>query len=153
VAAADAQLLPVGSVVNIATGDLQYNGVYTIMDTGPKVQGRVLDLYMWNCNEALKFGRRDVQITVLRLGWDPRASSPTIVDRLFRRREAARRVPAAEPPPPAGIDPPPSVLEAGVGDPSQATSPSATEGTKPAAPVRPTTPARPDNPAAADRKP
>src|SRR3954463_8837219 len=40
VAAADAQLLPVGSVVNIATGDIKYNGVYTIMDTGPKVQGR-----------------------------------------------------------------------------------------------------------------
>jgi 3D (Asp-Asp-Asp) domain-containing protein len=116
VAAADTQLLPVGSVVNIATGDLKYNGVYTIMDTGPKVQGRLLDLYMWNCNEALSFGRRNVQITVLRLGWDPRASSPTIVDRLFRRREAARRVPAPEPPPPAGIPPDAAVLEAGVGE-------------------------------------
>ena len=95
VAAADAQLLPVGSVVNIATGDLKYNGVYTIMDTGPKVQGRVLDLYMWNCNEALRFGRRNVQITVLRLGWDPRASSPSLIDRLFRRREVARRAAAS----------------------------------------------------------
>jgi hypothetical protein len=106
IAAADPTLLPVGSVVNIATGDARYNGVYTVMDTGPKVQGRVLDLYMWSCHEALKFGRKEVQVTVLRLGWDPKASSPGIVDRLFRGREASRPVPAPDPPPPAGIAPP-----------------------------------------------
>ena len=72
VAAADPTLLPVGSVVNIAAGDARYSGVYTVMDTGPRVQGRVLDLYMWSCHEALKFGRKEVQVTVLRLGWDPR---------------------------------------------------------------------------------
>ena len=54
VAAADPTLLPVGSVVNIAAGDARYSGVYTVMDTGPRVQGRVLDLYMWSCHEALK---------------------------------------------------------------------------------------------------
>jgi 3D (Asp-Asp-Asp) domain-containing protein len=105
IAAADPTLLPVGSVVNIATGDARYNGVYTVMDTGPRVQGRVLDLYMWSCHEALKFGRKEVQVTVLRLGWDPKASSPGIVDRLFRRREAAREIPRPEPPPPAGVAP------------------------------------------------
>jgi 3D (Asp-Asp-Asp) domain-containing protein len=105
IAAADPQLLPVGSVLNIAAGDTRYNGVYTVMDTGPQVQGRVLDLYMWNCNEALRFGRRNVQITVLRLGWDPKASSPTLIDRLFRGREARRRIPEPESPPPAGVAP------------------------------------------------
>ena len=39
IAAADPSLLPVGSVINIAVGDNRYNGVYTVMDTGPKVQG------------------------------------------------------------------------------------------------------------------
>ena len=29
------------------------------MDTGPKVQGRHVDLYMWSCYEALAFGRRE----------------------------------------------------------------------------------------------
>jgi hypothetical protein len=77
--------------VTVATGDPEYNGVYTIMDTGPKVQGRILDLYLWSCHEALKFGRRKIEVTVLRLGWDPRASSPSLIDRLFRRREVARR--------------------------------------------------------------
>jgi 3D (Asp-Asp-Asp) domain-containing protein len=56
VAAADPQLLPVGSVVNVAAGVAKYSGVYTIMDTGPQVQGRELDLYIWSCNEALAFG-------------------------------------------------------------------------------------------------
>jgi 3D (Asp-Asp-Asp) domain-containing protein len=98
IAAADPKLLPVGSVLNIATGEPRYNGVYTVMDTGPKVQGRILDLYMWSCHEALRFGRRHIDVTVLRLGWDPQASSPNLIDRLFRRREAARR---AQPPPDA----------------------------------------------------
>jgi len=106
VAAADPQLLPVGTVVNVATGVAKYNGVYTIMDTGPQVQGRELDLYMWSCHEALGFGRKSIDVTVLRLGWDPQASSPRLIDRLFRRREASRRVPPPEPPPPAGIAPP-----------------------------------------------
>ena len=105
IAAADPQLLPVGTVLNIATGDQRYNGVYTVMDTGPRVQGRVLDLYMWSCHEALRFGRREVNVTVLRLGWDPRASSPRLIDRLFRGREARRRVPEPEAPPPAGMPP------------------------------------------------
>ena len=105
IAAADPSLLPVGSVLNVATGDERYNGVYTVMDTGPKVQGRILDLYMWSCHEALRFGRREVQVTVLRLGWDPKASSPRLIDRLFKGREAKRRVPLPEAPPPAGIPP------------------------------------------------
>ena len=93
IAASDPALLPVGSVISLNTGDSKYTGIYTIMDTGPAVQGRVLDLYMWSCHEALAFGRKDVQVTVLRLGWNPRASTPGLVDTLFRRREAAPRAP------------------------------------------------------------
>ena len=105
IAAADTKLLPVGSVLNVATGDSRYNGVYTVMDTGPKVQGHLLDLYMWSCHEALRFGRRQVQVTVLRLGWDPKASSPGLIDRLFRGREVRRRIPDPDGPPPAGVPP------------------------------------------------
>src|SRR5688500_7532649 len=116
IAAADAALLPVGSVLNVGTGDARYNGVYTVMDTGPKVQGRVLDLYMWSCHEALKFGRRPVQVTVLRLGWDPKASSPGLIDRLFRGREARRRIPDPEAPPPASLPPADDVAETAAAD-------------------------------------
>lgn len=87
VAAADPELLPVGSVVDISSLPPKYNGIYTVLDTGPAVQGRHLDLYMWSCNEALSFGRKTARVTVLRLGWNPRATTPSFLDRLFRRPE------------------------------------------------------------------
>src|SRR5262245_7842654 len=90
VAAADDSILPAGRGIDAATDHQRYNGVYAIMDTAPRVQGRLLDLYMWNCNEALAFGRKPIQVTVLRLGWNPQASTPGLIDRLFRRRERAR---------------------------------------------------------------
>jgi 3D (Asp-Asp-Asp) domain-containing protein len=94
IAAADASLLPVGSVIRVDRLADQYNGIYTVMDTGPKVQGRHVDIYLWSCNEALELGRRPISLTVLRLGWNPQASSPSLIDRLFRQREKARTVPA-----------------------------------------------------------
>jgi 3D (Asp-Asp-Asp) domain-containing protein len=84
VAAADPLLLPVGSVVQIGT-DSANTGIYTIMDTGPAVQGRHIDIYMWSCAEALRFGRRAIDVVVLRMGWDPQASSPNLVDALLSR--------------------------------------------------------------------
>ena len=117
IAAADDSILPVGSVVNVATDNIRYNGVYTIMDTGPRVQGRLLDLYMWSCKEALSFGRKPIQVTVLRLGWNPQATTPGLIDRLFRRRERARaEVPPPAPPPPVAVEPPVEVTSDGEGD-------------------------------------
>ena len=57
------------------------------MDTGPKVQGRHVDVYLWSCHEALQVGRRPMRLTVLRLGWNPQNSEPSLIDRLFRARE------------------------------------------------------------------
>jgi 3D (Asp-Asp-Asp) domain-containing protein len=94
IAAADPSLLPPGSVVSIDSLGPQYNGIYTVMDRGPAVKGRELDLYIWNCNEALQFGRRSAGVTVLRLGWHPRASSPGMIQRLLDPK------PPAPPPPP-----------------------------------------------------
>jgi len=94
VAAADPELLPVGSVVEIDSLPGSYNGIYTIMDTGPGVQGRQVDLYMWSCNEALAFGRRPIHVTVLRLGWNPRATTPGFLDRFFKRPETTGPLPS-----------------------------------------------------------
>lgn len=87
IAAADPEILPVGSVIDIEGLPAKHNGVYTVLDTGPSVQGRQVDLYMWSCNDALQLGRRPIHVTVLRLGWSPRATTPTFVDRLFRKPE------------------------------------------------------------------
>ena len=87
IAAADPDLLPVGSVIQIDSLSARYNGIYTIMDTGPKVQGRHIDVYMWSCHEALAFGRRPISLNVLRLGWNPRASSVAEIGPMFKQRE------------------------------------------------------------------
>lgn len=90
IAAADPQLLPVGTVVRLDTPDPRYDGIWTIMDTGPAVQGRIIDLYLWSCHDALAFGRRPIQLSVLRLGWHPRNSEPGRIDTLYRQREVER---------------------------------------------------------------
>jgi 3D (Asp-Asp-Asp) domain-containing protein len=75
IAAADPQLLPVGSVIQIASLATEHDGIYTVLDTGPSVRGREIDVYMWSCTKALEFGRHAVHVTVLRLGWNPRATT------------------------------------------------------------------------------
>jgi hypothetical protein len=104
IAAADPDLLAVGSVILVDRLGNRYNGIYTVMDTGPAVQGRHIDIYMWNCDEArYEFGRRSAGITVLRLGWNPLASTPRLVDRLFRQREAAQPLPGIQPADPTPV--------------------------------------------------
>ena len=107
-AAADPALLPIGSVIRVDAPVEQHSGIWTVMDTGPEVKGREIDLYMWSCYDALAFGRRTVRVTILRLGWDPQQSAPGPTEQLFRRREQRRPVtpePSQAPPPQA---PPPS---------------------------------------------
>ena len=106
IAAADPDLLPVGSVVQIEQLGEKYDGVYTVMGTGPKVHGRHLDIYLWNCDEAIQLGRRKMFITVLRMGWSPANSSPELVERLFREREASLPPPPPWPPRTEAAPPP-----------------------------------------------
>ncbi len=78
IAAADPSELPVGSVVHIKTHDGTYSGIYTVLDTGTKVRGRKVDLYMHDCREAQQFGKQPARVTVLRRGWSPRATAGTV---------------------------------------------------------------------------
>jgi 3D (Asp-Asp-Asp) domain-containing protein len=102
VAASDPGLLPLGSVVQLDFREDKYDGIYTVLDTGPEIQGREIDLYIWSCNEALQFGRRAVRMTVLRLGWNPRATSRGFFERLLRPKveEQPSSPPPAVPPAP-----------------------------------------------------
>ncbi len=61
------------------------------MDTGPIVRGRQLDIYTRSCEEATRFGRRTAQVCVLRLGWNPRASGPSLLDTLLPWRGQGAR--------------------------------------------------------------
>ncbi|MDP1568577.1 MAG: 3D domain-containing protein [Vicinamibacterales bacterium] len=135
IAAADPLLLPVGTVVRVDMPNPRYSGIWTIMDTGPAVQGRTLDLYLWSCHEALEFGRRPVRVTVLRLGWNPSHSTPGVVDNLFRERETARE---ANPPPkwvrPSKTEAPPVEPESSTDEAAEAESVLAPIDTTPPAP-------------------
>lgn len=71
-AASDPQVIPLGSIVRVFdTGSAQWDGVYLVVDTGPEIKGREIDLYSWSCYDALDFGRRRVRIEILRDGWMP----------------------------------------------------------------------------------
>ena len=111
VMAADPSILPVGSVIDVVMGDDRYDGIYTVLDTGPEIKGREVDLYMWSCHEALRFGRRSARLTVLRLGWNPRATTPSFINRLFKRTDEPPAIlpsrPLPLPPASAPAEPPP----------------------------------------------
>jgi 3D (Asp-Asp-Asp) domain-containing protein len=66
VVAADPRVLPIGSVVEIKAGN--YSGVYTVHDTGKKIKGKIIDLWVPSTYEARQFGRQDIKLHVLRYG-------------------------------------------------------------------------------------
>jgi 3D (Asp-Asp-Asp) domain-containing protein len=63
VIAADPRVLPLGTVVHIRAG--RYTGNYTVLDTGGRIKGRKVDIYMPTYKEAKKFGRQRVKIRVI----------------------------------------------------------------------------------------
>ena len=63
IVAADPRVLPLGSRIHVNAGS--YSGAYTVADTGGAVKGRKLDIWMPNCVEAVRFGRRSVSVSRL----------------------------------------------------------------------------------------
>jgi 3D (Asp-Asp-Asp) domain-containing protein len=66
-AAADPDVLPLGSRIRVS-GAGKYSGEYKVIDTGRKIQGREIDIYLSNNAEAKQFGKRQVRVEILRLG-------------------------------------------------------------------------------------
>ncbi|HEY4084591.1 MAG TPA: 3D domain-containing protein [Bryobacteraceae bacterium] len=67
IVAADPDLLPLGSLIRV-TGAGTYSGIYSVTDTGPKVQGRHIDIYMDDVHEAKVFGRQTVYVRIILRG-------------------------------------------------------------------------------------
>jgi|GEM_PF-4737598 len=61
--AADPKVLPMGSLVQLTASS--YSGTYVVADTGSKVKGRKIDIWVPKCPEAIRFGRRSVKLTVI----------------------------------------------------------------------------------------
>jgi 3D (Asp-Asp-Asp) domain-containing protein len=72
--AADRRVLPLNSRIRVY-GAGRYSGDYTVEDTGAKVDGHHIDVYMPSHGEAKKFGRQRVKVAVLKYG-DDEASRP-----------------------------------------------------------------------------
>jgi 3D (Asp-Asp-Asp) domain-containing protein len=66
IAAADPNLLPLGSLIRISRAG-RYSGEYEIADTGGKIVGRKIDLFIPNLAEAKRFGKRVVRVNVIKL--------------------------------------------------------------------------------------
>jgi 3D (Asp-Asp-Asp) domain-containing protein len=66
IVAADPNVLPLGTVIRVASLGHRYNGTYRVMDTGSRVRGRRLDLYLPDCGEAVRFGRRSGRVSIAR---------------------------------------------------------------------------------------
>jgi 3D (Asp-Asp-Asp) domain-containing protein len=64
IVAADPRVLPLGTRIQVSAGS--YSGTYTVADTGGAVRGRILDVWVPSCSEAVRFGRKNVMVSVLR---------------------------------------------------------------------------------------
>jgi 3D (Asp-Asp-Asp) domain-containing protein len=74
VVAADPDVLPIGSRIKIRRAG-RYSGEYVVADTGEKIQGRRLDIYLPSARACRKFGTKPVKIKVIELGDGTRAAA------------------------------------------------------------------------------
>lgn len=61
--AADPRVLRLGSRVSLNAG--AYSGQYLVSDTGGRIKGKKIDIWMASCSEARRFGRRTVTVSSL----------------------------------------------------------------------------------------
>ena len=61
IVAADPKIHKLGSRIYIHAG--QYSGQYLVADTGGKIKGRRVDIWVPTVKEAIKFGKRQVFIS------------------------------------------------------------------------------------------
>jgi 3D (Asp-Asp-Asp) domain-containing protein len=67
VVAADPAILPIGTRLKIRHAG-PYSGEYVVADTGSKIEGRKLDIYLPDVSACRKFGVKRVNVTVIELG-------------------------------------------------------------------------------------
>jgi 3D (Asp-Asp-Asp) domain-containing protein len=63
--AADPRILPIGTIVEIRDAG-PYSGQYVVCDTGRKIVGHKLDIFIASTHEAMQFGKRRVKVRILK---------------------------------------------------------------------------------------
>jgi len=67
IVAADTNVLPLGTKIQVTNAG-PHSGIYTVTDTGSKVRGHHIDIYLPSWTRAKEFGRKIVHVRVLRWG-------------------------------------------------------------------------------------
>jgi 3D (Asp-Asp-Asp) domain-containing protein len=67
VVSADSSFLPLGTRIRV-TGAGRFSGIYLVTDTGARVVGRYIDIYVPSRMLAKRFGRKVVYVSVLKWG-------------------------------------------------------------------------------------
>jgi len=62
IVAADPRVLRLGTRIHMTAG--RYTGSYIVADTGGKIKGNILDIWVPSCKEARTWGRRTVRVKV-----------------------------------------------------------------------------------------
>jgi len=62
--AADPAVLPIGTRIEVS-GAGPYSGVYLVQDSGRKIDGHEIDLFIDDPAEAKRFGKKPVRVRVL----------------------------------------------------------------------------------------
>ncbi|UCC48989.1 MAG: 3D domain-containing protein [Gemmatimonadota bacterium] len=67
IVAGDPRVLPLGSEIDIKL-DGEVLQKYQVMDVGSAIKGYIIDIWMPTCEEAVRFGRREVKVRVRKRG-------------------------------------------------------------------------------------
>ena len=67
IVAADPDVLPLGSRIKVK-GAGAHSGIYVVEDTGRVIHGRRIDIFVPDSGRAMKFGKREVEVTLLEPG-------------------------------------------------------------------------------------
>ena len=62
--AADRRVLPIGTRVRVDAGN-GHSGEYVVADTGGAIKGRKIDIWVPSNGEAMRFGKRQIKLTVM----------------------------------------------------------------------------------------
>lgn len=73
IVAADPRVLPLGTRIQISAG--AYSGTYTVADTGGAIRGKILDIWVPSCGEAVRFGRKTIAVSIVGGGRKAKSNS------------------------------------------------------------------------------
>lgn len=71
--AADRRVLPIGTRVRVDAGNA-HSGEYVVADTGGAIKGRKIDIWVPSNGEAMRFGKRQIKLTVM--GYPRKKAAP-----------------------------------------------------------------------------